>query len=263
MTGLLLTPIGTSPAWANTGEAGSSFLIEAPGHRLLIDCGSGAIARYLELRGSDAVVDTVLITHVHADHVLDLVPLTYGIRYGNLASWRPRLLLPPGGHDRLRRLVSAWDGPADFFEQVFDVSEFEPAVTVEVDELTISMCAVRHFIEAFAVRVEGAGGLFGYTSDCGPGEDVVEAMRGVDLMLAEATLPVIHHEHDDSRGHLSAEEAGAIAVAAHAGQLLLTHVPEQLHAEAVGRAAARYPGPIELAVSGRTLAVRPQADPDS
>ena len=63
---------------------------------MLIDCGSG-IAQELRAVNPPPLTD-ILITHFHADHWFDLVPLHYAFRYG---SWRdrpkPLLHLPPGG----------------------------------------------------------------------------------------------------------------------------------------------------------------------
>ena len=69
-----ITVLGKSPAWQDAGGACSGYLIEEDGYTLLLDCGNGVFAK---LRGHrDYVdVDAVLISHLHADHFLDLVPL--------------------------------------------------------------------------------------------------------------------------------------------------------------------------------------------
>ena len=50
------------------------------GYTLLLDCGNGVFSK---LRGFfDYVdVDAVLISHLHADHFLDLVPFSYALSY--------------------------------------------------------------------------------------------------------------------------------------------------------------------------------------
>src|SRR5690606_38477659 len=89
MTAFTLTPIGTSPAWYNPGEPTSGFLLEADGARVLVDCGSGVISRYLATHGAESPIDAIVLSHLHADHCFDLVPLKYGIDHGPLGSWRP------------------------------------------------------------------------------------------------------------------------------------------------------------------------------
>ena len=40
-----LTVVGCSPAWPNPGSAHSGYLLDHEGHRLLLDCGPGVLAR--------------------------------------------------------------------------------------------------------------------------------------------------------------------------------------------------------------------------
>jgi ribonuclease BN (tRNA processing enzyme) len=255
MTPLQLTPIGTSPAWYNPGEPNSGFLLEADGRRVLVDCGSGVVSRYLTLFGADAPIDAVVISHVHADHCLDLVPLKYGIALGTL-DWRPELWLPPGARRRLDRLVSTWDGGADFFDEAFDVREYAPGEPFDVAGFACSSIEVPHYVESHALRVEHDGSSFGYTADLGPCEHIVPFMQGVDLLLAEAALPEDADLSEPKRGHLMAREAGQIAADAGAHSLLLTHVPvENGFDTSLQAARAHFAGPTELATSGTTYPV--------
>ena len=94
--GLALTVLGGSPAWPNPGQAASGYLVESARSRVLLDCGSGIAS---ELRAHDpGPLTDIVISHFHADHWFDLVPLHYVFRYG---IWkdrpRPALHLPPGG----------------------------------------------------------------------------------------------------------------------------------------------------------------------
>ena len=93
---LRLTVLGGSPAWPNPGQAASGYLVETERVRMLVDCGSGVAT---ELRAHDpGPLTDIVISHFHADHWFDLVPLHYAHRYGSWAD-RPHanLYLPPGG----------------------------------------------------------------------------------------------------------------------------------------------------------------------
>lgn len=252
MTTFQLTPIGTSPAWYNPGEPNSGFLLEADGFRLLIDCGSGVVSRYLALYGADHPIDAIVISHVHADHCFDLVPLKYGIDYGTLGAWAPQLWLPPGARERLGRLVSAWDEDFSYFEETFGVREYSPAAGFDVGPFRVASLEVPHYIESFALRFEHAGTSFGYSSDLGPFAPLTAFMDGVDLLLAEAACSPAADLTAPDRGHITAREAGQIATKAGAHSLLLTHVPEELGIEDSRAAAARefVAGPVDIARSG-------------
>ena len=57
-----------------------------PGRRegetaVVVDCGNGAFGKLRE-RISYAEVDAVVISHLHGDHVLDLVPFSYALKFG-------------------------------------------------------------------------------------------------------------------------------------------------------------------------------------
>ena len=80
----------------------------------------------------------MVVSHLHADHFLDLIGLRYGIKYGELGGNRPlRVLLPPGGCDRLRRLGAALDDNPGFFEEVFGLEEYDGFTPIGVNDLTI------------------------------------------------------------------------------------------------------------------------------
>ena len=75
-----LTVLGKSPSWQDAGGACSGYLVEENGTRILLDCGNGVFAKLRE--HVDYVdVDAVVISHLHADHFLDLVPYSYALTY--------------------------------------------------------------------------------------------------------------------------------------------------------------------------------------
>ena len=75
-----LTVLGKSPSWQDAGGACSGYLIEEGDTRLLVDCGNGVFAK-LRKHVDYVDVDAVVISHLHADHFLDLVPYSYALTY--------------------------------------------------------------------------------------------------------------------------------------------------------------------------------------
>lgn len=73
--------LGTAASVPSAGRGLSSMLIRRGGDRLLIDCGEGTQRQLMRSTGL-ADVDVILITHLHADHVLGLPGLvkTFGLR---------------------------------------------------------------------------------------------------------------------------------------------------------------------------------------
>lgn len=73
--------LGTAASVPSAGRGLSSMLIRRGGDRLLIDCGEGTQRQLMRSTGL-ADLDVILITHLHADHVLGLPGLvkTFGLR---------------------------------------------------------------------------------------------------------------------------------------------------------------------------------------
>lgn len=57
------------------GAACSSYVVRTAEAEVLLDCGPGALER-LWRRGTLARLDAVIVSHMHQDHMLDLVPLS-------------------------------------------------------------------------------------------------------------------------------------------------------------------------------------------
>jgi ribonuclease BN (tRNA processing enzyme) len=250
------TVLGKSPAWQDTGGACSSYLVEEGDYRLVVDHGSGAFAKLRE-RVAYTDVDEVVISHIHADHFLDLVPFAYALTLGPAAAdgarGKPRLCLPPGGTDSLRSLVSIW-GSEGLLDAAFEVREFERGGDLDLGPLEATLHPVPHFTLTHAIAITSpAGGRLVYGADCRAGPEIVAAARGADILLAESTLPEPEPESVpiDRRGHMSASEAGEVAREAGVGRLVLTHFTDEIDpAKALAEAERAFGGPVELAAEG-------------
>ena len=262
-----LTVLGKSPSWQDADGACSGYLLEDGHSSVLVDCGNGVFSKLRRYRDYTHV-DAVLLSHLHADHFLDLIPYAYALTYaprqqpvavdrwpGTDTPARPRLIAPPGATEVFHRVVGAW-GNEDLIETAFAIEEYEEASEPEVGSLRFSFQTVPHFRETFAIRARstnGAGTLV-FGGDCGPTDNLVDFAREVDLLIAEATLP--RPERTGVRGHLTPREAGEHARAAQARRLLLTHISDELDALwARGEAAAGFGGAVEMAYEGAVLEV--------
>jgi ribonuclease BN (tRNA processing enzyme) len=257
-----LTVLGKSPSWQDAGGACSGYLIEEDGTTVLLDCGNGVFSK-LRLYRDYTAVDAVVISHLHADHFLDLVPFAYALTYaprqqptpvdrwpGTEKPARPKLYAPRGATELFRHVVGAW-GNEDLIENAFDLEEFLPKSSLEVGTLKFRFQDVPHFTETFAVEVcsTNGGGRITYGADCSPNEKLVQFAKGTDLLIVEATLP--RPERTGIRGHLTPEEAGEHAKRAGVKRVLLTHVSDELDQLKVQkRARLAFDGPIEVAVEG-------------
>ena len=145
--------LGKSPSWQDAGGACSGYLIETDETKVLLDCGNGVFGKLRE-QIDYTEVDAVIISHLHADHFLDLVPYSYALTYAPrqqpvpVHTWegtddpaRPRLVAPPGAIETFRRVVGAW-GNDDLIENAFRIEEYERGDTVEIGDIRATFHAV-------------------------------------------------------------------------------------------------------------------------
>ena len=176
-----LTVLGKSPSWQDADGACSGYLIEEDGTTVLLDCGNGVFSKLRRFRDYTKV-DAVVISHLHADHFLDLVPFSYALTYaprqqptpvdrwpGTDKPARPKLHAPHGATELFRRVVGAW-GNEDLIENAFDIEEFEPDSVIEIGSMRFRFQDVPHFTETFAIDIASTngGGRITYGADCSP-----------------------------------------------------------------------------------------------
>ena len=248
-----ITVLGKSPSFQDAGGACSGYLVEDEGVRVLLDCGSGVFAKLRERR-DHLTVDAVVLSHLHADHFLDLVPFAYALTYGpRRPPGRPRLHAPAGARETFRRVVGAW-GNEDLIEAAFEIVEYSDADQLELGPLAVDFQAVPHFVPTWAIRVRAAGATFVFGADCAPNPELAGFATGADLLFLEATITA--PEPEGPRGHLTPAEAGELARRARARRLALVHISDELDLDAARRSAeASFGGPVEVAVEGATYTV--------
>jgi ribonuclease BN (tRNA processing enzyme) len=258
-----VTVLGKSPSWQDAGGACSGYLVEDGETAVLMDCGNGVFSKLRHYRDY-VTVDAVVLSHLHADHFLDLVPFSYALTYAPrqqpvaVDRWpgtdnpaRPRLFAPAGARDTFRRVVGAW-GNEDLIENAFDLCEYDPAEAVEVGPLRFGFAEVPHFVQTCAIEVtssaDGSGRLV-YGADSAPADALVEFASGADLLMIEATLP--RPERGGMRGHLTPAEAGEHGARAGAARLVLTHMSDEMDVLWARREAERTFGAgVEIAHEG-------------
>ena len=255
-----MTVLGKSPAWADAGGACSGYLVESGSTRVLLDCGPGVLGKLRAVRDY-AAIDAIVLSHLHADHMLDLVPyasaLAYGPRWSSRPAPRPHLHAPPGARAAFARVCGGAGMRATHVEESFALHEYDPADTLAIGDLHLRFQPVPHFVPAHAVEVADGGVRLTFSSDCGPNPQLCAFARGTDLLLIEATLSEGEAAGEEQRrGHLTPREAGEHGRCAQARRLVLTHISDELDPVAArAAAAAAFGGEVEMAVEHAVYAL--------
>ena len=258
-----LTVVGCAGSFPHASSPASCYLLEAEDGgrtwRVVLDLGNGAsgpLHRYCD----PGELDALAISHLHADHVADVVVLNVYLRYHPEGARGPvRLLAPTGTPERLAAIAGS--DPATDTSGQFDFTPWQDRSPVRVGPFEIVPVRVNHPLEAYGMRVTGpaeGGGraVLAYTGDTDDCPALDALARDADLLLSEAAF--LEGEPFDSVPdvHLSGLRAGRVAARAGARRLVLTHLA-MWNDPALSLAEARraYDGPIELAEPGAVYRV--------
>ena len=230
----------------NKGRSNPANLVVAEGRSFVVDCGYGVTRQLIEAGIHPHQVRTILITHHHSDHNLELGPLIYSAWAGGLREpidvWGP----PP-----LQALIDNFfksmsydidiriedEGRVDP-RKLVRVHEFEaPGTVFEVGQVKVSAAKVRHppLTHAYAYRFDTPGRSIVLSGDTAVSPELVALAKGADVLLHEvmhlagldrllARVPNAStlREHLIA-SHTTTEEVGKVAAEAGVKTLVLNH----------------------------------------
>ena len=199
-----------------------------------MDLGQGSFAELSRYR-EPADVEAVLISHLHPDHFVDLVPARHYLKYE---------AINPGGVEvhGPAELAARLDGL--FAEHGFldgiSVAALAPG-TRTVAGFTVEAGRVTHIPDSFGFRLStGDGPGLVYSGDCGVADDLAPLIRPGDVVLCEAAYGAAPQGDPI---HLNSEAAATVASRGGAARLILTHLLDRSDHDAAVSAAAAIFGP--------------------
>lgn len=242
---LELDVIGAGPAFTDRpGATGAAYLVRHERTAILLDLGQGSFPRLAGLL-DPGTLDGVVVTHLHADHFIDLVALRHFLRWGPMPSRRVRVLGPAGLGDRL----DALNAEPGFAAASLDIEDLRPG-RIAIGTLEVEAAKVTHTADSYAVRVATPGGPgLVYTGDCGRAVDLAMLIRPGDTLLSEVSFgpgPV-----PPGAAHLDGPSVGALARRMKVARVLLTHLLMGFDRdETVASVRRSFAGPVQLVTPG-------------
>lgn len=252
MGAVRLTTIGCSGSFPGPDSPASCYLLAAEGFHLVLDLGNGALGALQHHVDLDDV-DAVCLSHLHADHCLDMCCYDVVRRY---AAGGPRpplpVYAPAGAAERIARATDAGAQPrAGADSDVFDYVTLREGRR-RIGPFLVTARQVDHPVPTFGFRIEHNGAAVAYSADTGECEALVPLARDADLLLCEASF--LDGPDLPPGLHLTGRQAGGYAARANVGQLVLTHlVPWHDPARSLAEARASFDGQVSLAASGRSF----------
>jgi ribonuclease BN (tRNA processing enzyme) len=238
--------LGTGVAIPQRGRVQSGVLVRFEDKPLLIDCGSGVLCRFPETNVSHKDVDTVLLSHLHLDHVADLLCLLK-------ANWLcgktdMRIYGPVGTDDWFSEAIGVYGYLND--EVDVEIKEILPGkeFTPEGFDCEVSCTGGIHSVPTLAYRVIAEEGEFVYSGDTEPCREIMDLATEADLLIHECSFPpgikVTNHSTPSSLAEILEEYKNEI------GSICLTHFYPDMRGherEATYRLKSYFEGDVILA----------------
>ena len=219
MAELIIVGSGTGIPSLRRGSPGLLLISESS--KVLIDSGSGTLRRMLEVGITYHDVDLLLYTHIHPDHISDLVPILFACKYSDLP--REKNLLCVGGagfkhfFNKLKKVYGSWIEAQSYHLTIKEISQ-KP---LSFRDLTIFAKPMAHLPESVGYRIEFNDGksvaISGDTDYC---KNIIDLASEVDLLVLECSFP----DEKKVEGHLTPSMAGKIGLESRCKRLLLIHL---------------------------------------
>lgn len=242
-----LTVLGCAGSFPGPESACSAYLVEADGFKLLLDFGPGslsALQRYAGLKS----VDAILLSHLHADHMMDATSYVVVRRYAPDGPYPPIPLYAPTGAPE--RLATAYSLEEGLLDDVYTFYALQPG-TFPIGPFQVMVDRVAHPVETYGVRIEHGGKVLTYSGDTAVCDAVMRLAQDADAFLCEASW--LDGADNPPGMHLTGREAGEVATKAGAKRLLLTHLVVAWGSEShtfLHASEAFTSGPVEIVRPG-------------
>ena len=248
-----LVVAGAGPAYsARPGAVGAAYVLLEAGHAIVLDLGHGAYAGLAQIV-EPSTLDAVIVSHLHPDHFVDLVPLRHYLRHEFEPPRRVRVIAPRG----LDRRLDDLHAEPGFSAEALDVEVLTEG-RLTIGPFGVEAWRITHTDDSYAFRVSASARpdapALVYSGDCGRADDLVPLIRPGDALLVEASFGTGPVPVDDM--HLDAVAAARVATAAGVDRLLLTHVLGTYDFDAVvATARVTYAGDVRVVVPGDRIRI--------
>jgi ribonuclease BN (tRNA processing enzyme) len=183
--------VGCGDAFGSGGRFNTCFHLLGRNTNTLIDCGATSLVAMNKLAISRNEIDTILLTHFHADH---FAGLPFFILEANYVLKRQRGLTiagPPGLKTRYAALMENAFPGTQAMQWSFPVTlrEFEIGKGNDVGATRVTPFRVLHDERAgpcLGLRIELEGKVIAYSGDSQWTDSLIEVGRNADLFICEA-----------------------------------------------------------------------------
>jgi ribonuclease BN (tRNA processing enzyme) len=240
-----ITLLGTGTATPSLARNASGLAVHCQGRLILVDMGPGTLRRLCEAHLDSKAIDAILITHLHPDHVSDLVPFLFASNYAyGPARKEPFHLVGLEGLEQfyaaLVGIYDKWIVPTGGRLLMKELNQSAPEF-LNLPGVVVRSAPSAHSVKGLAYRIEADGVSVTISGDTDVSREIVDLARNTDVFICECSMP----EGGKIDGHLIPSEAASMARRAAAKKLVLTHFyPPCDEVDVVAQARPEFSGEI-------------------
>ena len=256
-----ITLLGTGCPSPSHIRFGPSVLVESNNHKFLFDSGSGVTQRLSQIGIKPAELDSVFITHMHSDHIVDLYQVYIsGWHTGRDSSFT--VYGPKGVSDYFNGVIKAYE--KELSNRVeWEKRPNEKGLEYEVIEIKENLNLSKENIDIVSINVDHhpVEPAYGYkitldnkkkvviSGDTRYSDNLIEAAQGADILIHEVFIELAFNATRMSNQtvkniqdyHTLPEDVGKVAKEADVKTLVLTHfVPPVFNEKELKKRISQY-----------------------
>ncbi len=218
-----LTVLGSGYFIPTKDRNNSGYLLEIGGELLLLDTGSGILRQLIKTGHSVWDIDRIFYSHMHLDHISDLLPILFTRKYS-----QPEQLgdfnLNIYGHSDIRKVIDIYESlfgkwiinenyPYKF--QAIDVGEYE------FGSYSLNVFQGNHADQSLMYRFKDSSEkTLLYTSDTDFSEELITAAIGINALLIECSSS----NENPVAGHMTPNKISELLDLCRPEMTILTHL---------------------------------------
>lgn len=218
---MILTVLGSGTFQPTMQRGCSGYLIDTGAENVLFDCGPGVLRQLAAADRKAGDIDHIFLSHMHPDHICDLVPILFAKKHAEKTDHRSlNLYGPPGFKSFLKDWMKPFMRWFEGFTDFCTLSEYRD-MKYNMDSFSFLSLPVEHTENSYGLKIENESGItLAYSGDSDYCTNLVELCRDADTSILECSF----NDNKKVKGHLSPADIKMIAQESGCRNFIISHI---------------------------------------